>query len=180
MNLRAIGIAGGVVLLAASGCGRFHKSEWRGGDGARAGVRSAAVIPLENLTAVPDAGRLVADVLSTELAARRLLVVDRGRAESSLVSLGIVSGGTVDRLTAQHLGEILEVDAVVFGSVSEAREASPGTGTPRATVGVSLRVVEVKSGTLLLAGSYAASAGDDSITEAARRIASEIGKAVGQ
>ena len=175
--VHAAGVA--ACMAVAAGCGAVHSSEMRGPEGARAAVKSTAVLPLENLTAMSDAGRVVADVLSTELAARNLQVVDRGRAESSLASVDLVPGATVDRLAAQRLGEILGVDAVVFGSVAEARGPGSGAGPNRATVGLTLRVVDVKTGAYLLAGSYSAAAGGDSITAAARLAAAEVGKAVG-
>lgn len=170
----------GCVALAAAGCGSVHKTEWRGNEAALGAMKSAAVLPLENLTSMQDAGRVVADVLSTELAARKLDVVDRGKSESSLASVDLLPGATVDRLAAMRLGEILGVDTVVFGTVAEASEAAPGVGARKAVVGLSVRVVDVKTGAYLLAGSYTASAGDDSITAAARLAAAEVGKAVGK
>lgn len=172
-----------MTMLAAAwiaGCGTTHKAEYRSPGDGLAGVKSTAVLPLENLTAMQDAGRVVADVLSTELAARNLEVVDRGKSEASLASVDLIPGGTVDRLAAMRLGEILGVDSVVYGSVSEAREANPGNGPSKAVVGLSLRIVDVKTGAYLLAGSYTASAGDESITAAARKAAADFGKAVGK
>jgi len=176
--VRWMGFAAAVAALA--GCASVHSSEYRASGEGLASVKSTAVLPLENLTAMPDAGRVCADVLSTELAARNLSVVDRGKSESSLSSVDLVPGATVDRLTAMRLGEILGVDTVLYGSVSEARDASPGTGTTKATVGLSLRLVDVKTGAHLLAGSYTASSGNDSITAAARAAAAEVSKAVGK
>lgn len=172
-----------VVMLASAwiaGCGSTHKAEYRAAGNGLSAVKSTAVLPLENLTAMQDAGRVVADVLSTELAARDLEVVDRGKSEASLASVDMIPGGTVDRLAAVRLGEILGVDTVVFGSVSEARVADPGNGPRNAVVGLSLRLVDVKTGAYLLAGSYTASAGDDSITAAARKAAADFGEAVGK
>ena len=169
-----------LAALAAGGCGSVHKTEWRSPGEGLGKVKKTAVLPLENLTSMQDAGRVVADVLSTELAARDLDVVDRGKSEASLAQVDLVPGGTIDRLAAIRLGEILGVDAVVFGSVAEAREADPGFGPNKAAVGLSLRMVDVKTGAYLLAGSYTATAGDESISVAARKAAAEVGKAVGK
>lgn len=172
-----------MTMVAAAwiaGCGTTHKAEYRSSGDGLANVKSTAVLPLENLTAMQDAGRVVADVLSTELAARNLEVVDRGKSEASLASVDLIAGGTIDRLAAMRLGEILGVDSVVYGSVSEAREADPGNGPRKAVVGLSLRIVDVKTGAYLLAGSYTATAGDESITAAARKAAADFGKAVGK
>lgn len=179
VGFRGMGCAA-LAVVALAGCAKVHKSEYRASGDALSSVKSTAVLPLENLTAMPDAGRVVADVLSTELAARSLNVVDRGKSEASLSSVNLVPGATVDRLTAMRLGEILGVDTVLYGSVSEAHEADPGRGTSKAVVGLSLRLVDVKTGAHLLAGSYTASSGNDSITAAARAAAAEVGKAVGK
>lgn len=176
MRAKFLGVA---LLLLSTACGSTHSSAWLGPESQRAAVKSTAVLPLENLTSMEDAGRVVADVLSTELAARKVDVVDRGKSEASLSKVDVIPGGTIDRLAAKRLGEILGVDAVVFGSVAEAQKADPPNGPRRASVGLTIRVVDVKSGNYLLAGSYTASAGDDSITGAARKAAAEIGKAVG-
>ena len=177
MTVRWMGCA---AVAALAGCASVHSSEFRAPGGGLAHVKSTAVLPLENLTAMPDAGRVIADVLSTELAAREVSVVDRGKSEASLRSVDLVPGATVDRLTAMRLGEILGVDTVLYGSVNEAREADPGTGPRKTVVGLSLRLVDVKTGVHLLAGSYSASSGDESITAAARAAAAELGKAVGK
>ena len=146
----------------------------------RGEVRSAAVLPLENLTGTQDAGKIVADVLSTELAARKVTVVDRSRAEASLERVDVITGGTVDRLAAQRLGEILGVDAVVYGSIAEADDGKSVPGPRHANVGLTIRVLNVKSGNFLLAGSYTAEAGSDSMTAAAHKAADRIAKAVGK
>lgn len=175
-----MGVFAALALATLASCASVHSSEWRAGGGGLAAVKSTAVLPLENLTSMPDAGRIVADVLSTELAARKLDVVDRGKSEGSLSQVDLVPGATIDRLAAMRLGEILGVDTVLYGSVSEARQANPGNGPRKAVVGLSIRLVDVKSGAHLLAGSYTASSGDESITAAARAAAAEVGKAVGK
>src|SRR5207249_1508688 len=102
-----------LLAVVALGCGgQVHRSEYLAPAEARVAVHSAAVLPLENLTARPDAGKAVADQLAIELAARKLVVVDRGRAEAALAKVDVVPGGTIDRLAAQRLGQILGVDAV--------------------------------------------------------------------
>ncbi|HVO30569.1 MAG TPA: CsgG/HfaB family protein [bacterium] len=172
-----------VVLAAAavlSGCGHLLSREYLAPDASRHAVKSAAVLPLENLTGVQDAGKIVADTLSTELSTRKVDVVDRGRAEAQLARMDVVTGGSVDRLTAQRVGEILGVDAVVYGSVAEAGDGSADPGPKHADVGLTVRVLEVKTGKFLLAGSYTAEAGKDSITGAARVAADRIAEAVGK
>lgn len=172
-----------VVLAAAaalSGCGHLMSREYLAPDSARHAVKTAAVLPLENLTSVQDAGKIVADMLSTELASRKVEVVDRGRAEAQLARMDVVTGGSVDRLAAQRVGELLKVDAVVYGSVAEAGDGAASPGPGRADVGLTVRVLDVKTGNYLLAGSYTAEAGKDSINQAAHKAADRIAEAVGK
>ena len=163
-----------------AGCGGVVAREALAPEKDRGEIRSAAVLPLENLTGMQDAGKIVADILSTELAARKVTIVDRARAESSLSRVDVISGGTVDRLAAQRLGEILGVDAVVFGSIAEANDGKSADGPRHADVGLTIRVVSVKTGGYLLAGSYTAMAGRDSVNAAAEKAADRIAKAVGK
>lgn len=167
---------GFVVLGWSAACGSVHHSEYLAPEADRARVRSAAVLPLENLTAQPEAGKVVADAIADSLAAHKLQVVDRGRSEAALAKVDVVPGGTIDRLAAQRLGEILGVDAVVFGSVAEA--GTSADAGPQ-SLGVSVRMVDVKTGNWLLAGSYSAKGGD-SIGGAASKAAEAVGKAVGK
>ena len=172
-----------VALAASAACApSAMRSEYRPAGAARASarVRSAVVLPLENLTAMPAAGKVAADALATELAAHRWKVVDRDRAEQILDQLDVVPGGTIDRIAALRAGELLGVDAVVFGSVAEADDGGEETGPSDAEIGLSLKVLDVRTGQFLLAGSYAASGGSEAVSGAARRAAEEVGKAVGE
>jgi len=165
------------ALLLATGCVETHTSTYLAPETDRRQIKSAVVLPLENLTSSKDAGSVAADVFATELVSRRLSTVDREHAEAALRQLNLVPGATVDRIAARHIGEILKVDAVVFGSISELDDGAQPLGPPKRGVGVTVRVVDVKSGSYLLAGSYSASA--DSVLGATRRVAEEVGKQVG-
>lgn len=178
MQVRIVAAAALVATLA--GCGGVVSREYLAPEKMRREIRSAAVLPLENLTAMQDAGKIVSDVLSTELASHSVTVVDRARAEASLGKMDMVSGGTVDRIAAQRLGEILGVDAVVYGSIAEAADGTARPGPRHADVGLTVRVLDVKTGGYLLAGSYTATSRGDSITGAAHRAADRIAKAVGK
>lgn len=164
------------IGMVASACGSAHRSEYLASEAARREIRKAAVLPLENLTAAPDAGRVVAEEISAELTRAKIDVVDRAAAESAFARLELTPGGAVDRLAARRLGEILGVDAVVIGTLAEATDGTTRPGPSRPTVGLSVRVVDVKSGNYLLAGTYTAAGGSNNA--AAARAAGEIAKAV--
>ena len=171
-----------VLCLAASAaisaCGGVHRSEFVGPEASRKAVRTAAVLPLENLTSLQDGGRIVADQISAELTGLNLKMTERGQAEAAMKKLDVVPGGTIDRLAAQRLGEILGVDAVLFGSIAEAQNGEAKLGPDHATIGITVRMVVVKTGETLLAGSYTGTAGTE--TEAAHKAAGVIGQAVSQ
>lgn len=173
MNVRVLLPLLAALAVGAAGCGSFHRSEYLAPEASRKAIRTAAVLPLENLTSRPDAGRIVAEHLATELGNGGVKVVDSAAA---LKKLDLVSGGTVDRLVAMRIGEMLDVDAVVFGSVAEALDGEAPNGPKKPTVGVTLRVVDVKSGDWLLAGSYSAYAGSEN--GAAAKAATQVAKAV--
>jgi len=163
-----------------SGCGAVTGREYLAPEKERQDIRSAAVLPLENLTSTRDIGKIVADELATELAARKISVIDRGRSEASLDRIDVVAGGSIDRLAAQRLGEVLGVDAVVYGSVEEAGDGHAEDGPHHADVGIMVRVLDVRTGGYLLAGSYTACAAGDSLTSAAQRAADRVARAVGR
>lgn len=172
MNVRVLFLFA-ALAAGAAGCGSLHRSEYLAPEAARQAVRSAAVLPLENLTSRPDVGRIVSEHLATELGNGGVKIVN---ADAAIKKLDLVSGGTIDRLVALRLGEMLGVDAVVFGSVAEALDGEGSIGPRKATVGVTLRVLDVKSGDWLLAGSYSASAGSEN--GAAAKAATQVAKAV--
>ena len=65
------------ALLAA--CSAVHSSAWLSPENQRREIHSALVVPLENLTPMPDAGPMVTELLSSQLSTRGLTVIERAR-----------------------------------------------------------------------------------------------------
>ncbi len=121
-------------------------------------ARLVAVLPLVNLTTTPNAGRIVSDLLSTELYAST-----RFKLMESTEMLKRVKGDSDDLefvmedVVAQKIGSKLGVDTVVYGSVSEYQYKRGVNQSP--TVGINLKMIDVPSGKVLWASSSSNSGG---------------------
>lgn len=130
-----------VILLLAVGCTASGTSE-RYVDPAAPPTRamSVAVLPLENLSTHPEAGLIVAGVLTNGLLARGLFQVREESEIRSALSQAAVSPARLrDGVFAGDLAKALEVDAVFVGNVSEYRYLHGLKENP--TVGLSVRLV---------------------------------------
>ncbi len=121
MNRKLISICLGLLLTAAAtGCGHKYVTARadRGED--LSGIESVAVLPFENMTKFPEAGKIVADLLATELyISGKYRVMERTEAVAVCAEEGIRIGEAVDNEFARTLGEKLGVDGVIIGAVSE-------------------------------------------------------------
>ena len=136
--------------------------------------RHAAILPLVNLTTYPHAGRIVGDLLTTEMYASTSF-----RIMESTVMLERLKGKEedldriLDRAVAQRIGKTLGVDTVVFGSVSEYRYKRGLDEDP--VVGINLRMLDVPSGDILWVGSRSETGGcfwfcEDSLNRLAQKV----------
>lgn len=131
-----------------------------------------AVLPLENLSSQPHAGRFLAHALTAELIAVRVIVADPSVTEGALDRMGEVPEGTIGRDVAQNVGRDLGVQAVIFGSIAEVEESETGAA---ATVGLTIRVVDIATGQVLYGASSSVRSNNRGGFEgAARRAAREI------
>ena len=88
----------------------------------RQGSRRLAVLPFEALAGRASAGRLVSERLGAPLAAARgLEVVERMLIESVLGEQRLQASGLVDPRSIKQIGKLLQVDAVVTGTVIQLR-----------------------------------------------------------
>ncbi len=113
----------------------------------RPGIR-IAVLPFDN-ESVSDRERLepfrkgIADALVADLSReQRLRPVERTRMEAVLSELNLSASGLVDAKSAQELGRILGVRALVLGSFSAVGE----------TVRIDARIADAETGSILGAG----------------------------
>ncbi|MCB1740670.1 MAG: hypothetical protein KDK91_09890 [Gammaproteobacteria bacterium] len=132
-----------------------------------------AVLPFENLTVYPNAGRIAAELLMTELYKQRVFELLetsdlRQRLEARQIKLEDLPGQVV----AAELAAALDVDAVLFGSVSEYGYQHGLREEP--TVGLNLRLVLAETGRVEWAASHSEVGRGylrrDSVNEAAQRV----------
>lgn len=157
-------LAAGLILAAAvSGCGHKYVSARadRGAD--LAGIGYVAILPFENMTNFPEAGKIVPDLLATELyISRAYRVMERTEAVAAAAEQGIRVEDPIDAETARRLGEKLGVDGVIFGSVSEYwyRVYREEDEEVEPAVGFSARLVSVATGEVVWSASVTRSSYD--------------------
>ncbi|SMC20097.1 Putative lipoprotein [Desulfacinum hydrothermale DSM 13146] len=164
------------LLLASSGCS--YQRTYVQQDLIHARTRSVAVLPLVNLTAYPYAGRIVSEILSTELYhVAHFALMDRSHMMEALQGEDQDVGEVVDRKSAQSLGRLLGVDTVVYGSVTEYRYKRGLDEDP--VVGINVRLLDVATGRVLWADSRTRTGGcfwlcEDSLNRVAQQLCHEM------
>ncbi len=125
--------------------------------------RDIAVMPLVNVAKDKDAGLKVRDLLVTELYASGAFkdVVDEGEMLEVMKKLKVRETDSFGKDTIKTLGDNLGVQAIIFGTVTEYTERS----NKGALFAVSLRMVDVETGSILWVGN-ASKEGGGSISEA--------------
>lgn len=117
-----------------------------------------AVIPFENLTNHPNAGLIAAQLMSTELYDRGVFVLqEETRTRKLLAELKIDPARLTDIAAAQQAAGLLEVDALLIGSVSEFGYQHGLREEP--VVGLNARLIAGTTGQVLWASSHSATGG---------------------
>ena len=136
--------------------------------------RHAAILPLVNLTTYPYAGRIVGDLLTTEMyASTDFRIMESTEMLERLKGEEEDLDRVLDRTVAQRIGKKLGVDTVVFGSVTEYRYKRGLDEDP--VVGINLRMIDVPSGDILWVGSRSETGGcfwfcEDSLNRLAQKV----------
>lgn len=125
--------------------------------------RRIGVVEFENKTAYGQKrlGQAASDILITELVkSGKFIVVERDRLEKIMAEQKLQQQGSIDPVTAVKLGQILGLEAIVIGAVTEfgvKKEGSDYLITQSkqqvAEVNVDIRVVDVQTGQVILADS---------------------------
>jgi len=144
--------------------------------------RHIAVLPFFNLTAYPHAGKIVSDLVQTELYA---LTDFRMMDQTKVMSILNKDDEDMERLMHQtaaiKIGKMLEVDSVIYGSVTEFRYKRSLNEVPVASI--SIRLLDVSSNRILWAGSKSSVGGncwfcDDALTRLAQTIVHDLVKSI--
>jgi TolB-like protein len=148
---RAAGLAllAGLVLTCSAGAPAIRRSA---GGLVPTGHPRAALVPFENLAGREGQGSLFSKVFFAQLVASGALeMVDPGRVDEAMDSLGIRSGGSLVPEQIRALGDTLHAPCVLLGSVLESGKIQSG-GVDVPAVGATLRLVDAASGRVLWAG----------------------------
>jgi TolB-like protein len=113
-------------------------------------VKRIVVLPFENHTGTKFAEERFRDVVTTEILSRGLFdVVEKGEAQRFLLEeLVRKEQENIDLATAQRLGEDLNVEAYLAGSVGEWADKQNGAYS-FPLVSATLRLVDVKTGQII-------------------------------
>ncbi|KPA12184.1 lipoprotein [Candidatus Magnetomorum sp. HK-1] len=140
--------------------------------------RHVAVLPFFNLTAYPHAGRIVSDLILTELyAMTNFRLMDQTEVMSRLNTEDEDMESMMNRTMALKIGKMLKVNTVIYGSVTEFRYKRSLNEVP--VVSISIRLLDIKSKRILWAGSKAAVGRtcwfcEDALTRLAQDIAHDL------
>lgn len=152
-----------VVVMAVVGVTACAGNVREGRDFVNPGVSAmtaakVAVLPFENLTNHPNAGLIAAQLMATELYGRGLFQLqEETRTRKLLAELKIDPARLTDVAAAQQAAGLLEVDALIIGSVSEFGYQHGLREEP--VVGLNVRLIDAGSGAVLWASSHSATGG---------------------
>ena len=165
-----------LFLLSFSSCA--YEQEYVRGKEIRSRARHAAVLPLMNLTSYPHAGRIVGDLLTTELyALTDFLLMERTEMLEKLKKDEEDLDVVMEKAVALRVGKQLGVDTVIFGSVTEYRYKRGLDEDP--VVGISVRMLDVNTGKIIWAGSQSETGGcfwfcEDSLSRLTQKVCNAL------
>jgi polysaccharide biosynthesis protein PelC len=162
-----------LILLMVFSFACSYRQGYVKGDEIRSRARWTAVLPLVNLTSYPNAGRIVGELLTTELYAQTdFQLMEMTEMLQKLKGNQDDLDQVLDRAVALRVGKRLGVDTVIFGSVTEYRYKRGLDEDP--VVGINIRMLDVKNDKILWAGSDSATGGcfwfcEDSLNRLAQK-----------
>ena len=164
-----------IALIA--GCTSSSEREYVATNPGLSRTLRVALIPFENLTSHPQAGLIMAELLATELYNRRVFnLVESTELRRELNQRKVDTSQLARTTIAAELAAMLDVDAVIVGSVSEFSYQHGLHEEP--TVGINARLVTAGAGEVLWAASYSDTGRGllrrDSLNEAAQRVAARM------
>lgn len=151
-SIRTAVIFGAVIipLLAAYGCGaKKTETSYAREEIDLAYVTKVAVLPFQNNTTDNFAALRIRDITSTQILALGLFdVVEKGVVDSVLQEMAIDQNRPIDSLLLKRLGNRLEVNAFVHGSVDDIVQVSQGAFSyPQ--VSLTLRLIDSETSMVL-------------------------------
>lgn len=135
-----------LLLVSVGGCsGKFNSDHFVRDDVDFAAVQRVAVLPFQNYTTDKFAHQRTRNIAITQLLALEVAdVVDRGIVDSVMAEEVIDPNQSIDIINLKRLGQRLNVQAFLLGSVDlVANKKGGGTSFPQ--MGLTLRLVEAQS-----------------------------------
>jgi TolB-like protein len=178
-RMRRATAAAAVVGMLAVGC-RSAGTRYLHPNVDLAALKTAAVLPFENLTADRTAADKVQKIVVTELLALEVFeVVEPGTVVKAMRAERAESVEALGPAELQKVGAAVKADVLFLGAVVDFADNRSGS-TPAPEVTVQLRMVETQSGVTVWSVSRTRSGagamarlfgiGGDSVTEAARQL----------
>jgi len=138
-------LCGMILLQAGCGSGVATKSFMREG-ASLAHIERVVVLPYENLGGGGE--KRIREITMTQLLASGMFdVVDKGRVDSVLRDEAIEPGTPFDEATLRRLGQRLNAQAFILGSVESSTESRGSSAYPE--IVLTLRLIDSETGTLL-------------------------------
>ncbi|NOZ68327.1 MAG: hypothetical protein GXP46_03590 [Deferribacteres bacterium] len=139
-----------IILLSVAGC--YRKSApvyYMREDVDFSFIKKVAVMPLQNLTDERYADEIVRQTVISELLASGLVdVTIPGEVTAALEKLNIKSAASLNPDQIKQIGKLLNVQALILGSVQQYGEVKFGSVTaPEVTI--TLMMADVNTGTIL-------------------------------
>jgi hypothetical protein len=104
-----------------------------------------ALLPMDNQSTDLRGPELVRELLKDSLDLANFDLAANAEIDEKLRSIGISEGGQLNAVTPQKLGELLGVDALIYGDLTEFSNANVGVYSNR-TVEAALKLVDAKTG----------------------------------
>jgi hypothetical protein len=155
-----------------------YQQDFVKGEEIHAKARLVAVLPLVNLTTFPNAGRIVLDLLTTELYANTdFQIMEQTDLLNKMKGNKEDLDQVLEKAVAFRVGEALGADTVIFGSVTEFRYKRGLDEAP--VVGVNIRMLDIRTNRILWSGSKSGIGGcfwfcEDSLNRLAQKVCRDL------
>jgi TolB-like protein len=148
MNKKNLGFMLTALFLLLPGCaGSVTKSYMREG-ASLAYIQTIAVLPFEGSSRAP---RIREFAMTQVLASKMFDVVDKGRVDGFLQEEAISTVDRIDAATIRRMGQRLQVQAFIFGSVEQESQQRGNANFSEITM--TMRLIDSETGAILWAAS---------------------------
>lgn len=136
-----------IITVLFYGC-NGHMKKYKHVDIETKNLQRIAVLPLENMTANQYADEKISSLVIMDLLTRDVNVIEPGEVMRAFRELRIRSAESISGKAIQSLGDLLDVDVILKGSVGTF-EMKKGTAVSYPEVSVHLMLIDVKSGDIV-------------------------------